>query len=70
MSVTLLEINGMGCATCVDAVEKALKAVPGVVSAEAWLEDRSAKVRHEGADESALVRAVEGEGYEARVVPQ
>jgi Cu+-exporting ATPase len=62
-----LDIGGMTCASCVAHVEKALKAVPGVVDASVNLATEKATVR--GADTiapSALIAAVEKAGYEAR----
>jgi copper chaperone CopZ len=61
-----LEIEGMGCEGCVAAVEKALRAVPGVRTVAVDLAAGRATVEHEGADEAALVRAVEKAGYDAR----
>lgn len=70
-----LVIGGMTCASCVARVEKALKAVPGVVSASVNLATERAAVaalvdsgdRALGLD-AALVAAVERIGYEAQVV--
>jgi Cu+-exporting ATPase len=56
----------MTCASCVARVEKALKAVPGVRSAEVNLATESAAVRASGAVELAtLSAAVERAGYVA-----
>lgn len=65
MSITL-KIEGMTCDHCVRAVTKALKSVPGVKDAKVSLELNEAVVEGQP-DRDALVRAVEGEGYEARV---
>lgn len=70
-----LSIQGMHCASCVTSVEKALASVDGVEAAQVNLVDGSARVRPSQAvagsagvpDPRALVRAVEGAGYEARV---
>lgn len=70
-----LSIRGMHCASCVSSVEKALSSVDGVEAAQVNLVDGSARVRPSQAvagsagapDPKALVRAVEGAGYEARV---
>jgi Cu+-exporting ATPase len=65
-----LPIEGMTCASCVRRVEKALKAVPGVASAEVNLATESAAVAlAEGASADALVAAVRNAGYEARLAP-
>ncbi|BCX19199.1 MAG: hypothetical protein KatS3mg117_2881 [Geminicoccaceae bacterium] len=61
-----LVIEGMGCEGCVAAVDKALRAVPGVRAVAVDLEAGRATVEHEGADPTALVRAVEKAGYDAR----
>ena len=62
-----LSIDGMNCASCVGNVERALKAVPGVTGATVNLATERASV--EGtADEAALVAAVAGAGYTARLV--
>jgi Cu+-exporting ATPase len=61
-----LEVTGMTCASCVRRVERALTAVPGVVSAAVNLAAESADVTvgpHVAAD--ALVVAVVSAGYQA-----
>ncbi|MCC2597120.1 heavy metal translocating P-type ATPase [Pusillimonas sp. MFBS29] len=60
-----LAIEGMTCASCVGRVEKALKAVPGVVEATVNLATERASIRG-SADMEALVAAVAGAGYNAR----
>lgn len=63
-----LEIKGMTCGHCVQAVTEALRAVPGV---EEVLDVnlQTGKASLEGAaDSAALVRAVEDEGYQAKVL--
>jgi Cu+-exporting ATPase len=65
-----LPIEGMTCASCVARVEKALKAVPGVGSAEVNLATEIATVAlAEGAAPESLVAAVRKAGYEARFAP-
>jgi|DewCreStandDraft_4_1066084.scaffolds.fasta_scaffold00029_340 copper chaperone CopZ len=61
-----LVIEGMGCEGCVAAVDKALRAVPGVRAVTVDLKSGRATVEHEGADPKALLRAVEKAGYDAR----
>jgi Cu+-exporting ATPase len=62
-----LAISGMTCASCVGRVEKALRAVPGVLSAEVNLATERATLRvADGAIASALVAAVSVAGYEAK----
>ena len=66
-----LAVAGMTCASCVGRVEKALKAVPGVVGATVNLATERASVRVLGGDAMvpALVAAVAKAGYEATPAP-
>jgi copper chaperone len=57
----------MTCEHCVRAVTNALEAVAGVEIAEVSLAGGRARVDGE-ADPQALLRAVEKEGYEAKLV--
>ncbi len=59
-----LNISGMSCGHCQQAVERALKSVPGVKTAEVSLETQKAFV--EGAcTVEQLINAVAEEGYGA-----
>ncbi|HEP9100162.1 TPA: copper-translocating P-type ATPase [Pseudomonas aeruginosa] len=59
-----LPIEGMTCASCVGRVERALKAVPGVVEATVNLATERASIRADGpVDRAALLGAVEKAGY-------
>jgi copper chaperone len=60
-----LAIEGMTCGHCVRAVTKALEKVPGAANVAVSLERREAIV--DGVDVAAAVKAIEGEGYAARV---
>jgi Cu+-exporting ATPase len=64
-----LRIEGMTCASCVARVEKALKQVPGVSSAEVNLATETAEVRIAASDigAEALIAAVRKAGYGAGV---
>ena len=62
----VIDVEGMTCAHCVQAVSKALKAVPGVERAMVVLESGLAEVEGEP-DAQALVAAVEEEGYRAEL---
>ncbi|MDZ3799837.1 MAG: heavy metal translocating P-type ATPase [Xanthomonadales bacterium] len=62
-----LAVEGMSCASCVGRVERALKAVPGVVDATVNLATERASV-HGGTDSAALLAAVEKAGYHARPI--
>lgn len=69
MKTTRLNVTGMSCSHCADAVEKALNGAPGVRSATVHLEEGAAEVQYEekeGAPEQ-LVAAVEEEGYGAQI---
>jgi heavy metal translocating P-type ATPase len=65
-----LAISGMTCASCVGRVEKALKAVPGVLQANVNLATERASVRVIGTGDLAgqLAAAVGKAGYEAAPV--
>jgi Cu+-exporting ATPase len=65
-----LEIGGMTCAACSAAVEKALRAVPGVVDARVNLPLERAEIDWITRTEplGALVEAVEASGFEAAPV--
>ncbi|WBY01318.1 heavy metal translocating P-type ATPase [Ramlibacter tataouinensis] len=65
-----LQIEGMTCASCVNRVEKALKKVPGVGSAEVNLATETAEVAllDPATDVTALSAAVEKAGYHAHVL--
>jgi len=63
-----LPIEGMTCSSCAARVEKALKAVPGVGSAEVNLATETASVSlAAGASPESLVVAVRKAGYETRL---
>jgi P-type Cu+ transporter len=67
---TLLDIEGMTCASCVSRVERALRAVPGVIEASVNLATSRAAVEYSGADDTALIATVQRAGYEARTVAE
>lgn len=60
-----LALSGVRCAGCVGRVEKALRQVPGVVSADINLASKRAHIRAVGVDEAALTAAVAAAGYGA-----
>ncbi len=69
MKTTRLNVSGMTCGHCVEAVEKALRNRPGVRNATVHLDDGAAEIEY---DERAvapeqLIAAVEGEGYSAAI---
>lgn len=62
--MTELKIKGMSCGHCESAVASALSEVAGVEKVRVNLTDGTAQVEG-NAELSALVAAVESEGYEA-----
>ena len=60
-----LEITGMTCDHCVNAVTGALKDVDGVTDAVVNLDEKRATVTADDVDIAALLAAVEEEGYTA-----
>ena len=63
---TELNVTGMSCGHCVRAVEKALKAVPGVENVQVTLEPGKAVVEG-NASQQDMIAAVVEEGYQAEV---
>lgn len=65
-----LSVQGMHCSACSTAVEAALRALPGVLSADVALLSASADVRLDSAacSPEAALAAVEGCGFEALLV--
>ena len=62
-----LPVEGMTCASCVGRVERALKEVPGVLTAAVNLATERADITFTGlADPQAAVRAIERAGYTVR----
>lgn len=61
---TVLKVEGMMCGHCKARVEKACKAVPGVLDAVADLAAKTVTVTG-AADPEALKKAVTDAGYEA-----
>lgn len=62
-----LQIKGMTCDHCVRAVTKALQGVAGVEKVSVDLGAGSARVDG-AADPASLVRAVEKQGYEVKLL--
>ncbi|GAB2933506.1 heavy metal translocating P-type ATPase [Hafnia psychrotolerans] len=62
-----MPVEGMSCASCVGRVERALKAVPGVLSATVNLATERADITfNDQSDPHLAVRAIEGAGYAVR----
>ncbi len=72
---TVLELEGMTCATCAMRIEKGLKKVPGVIDANVNLATEQASVQYDPGQTSIeqMVQKVEAVGYKAtplkRAVP-
>jgi heavy metal translocating P-type ATPase len=63
-------IEGMSCASCVSRVERALKAAPGVIDANASLVSQSVRIRVDGqTDRTAIAHILKSSGYPVREVP-
>jgi Cu+-exporting ATPase len=69
-AVTLdIDIAGMTCASCVNRVERALRRVPGVITAEVNLATERARVTAgDGVGADRLIAAVEAAGYGGHLV--
>ena len=62
----VISIEGMACMHCVNHVQQALSAVPGVKEAKVDLESKSATVSVDGSViDAALKAAVDEAGYQA-----
>jgi len=67
MDRMILTIEGMTCNHCVQTVQRALSAVPGVQKAEVDLAQQKAFIEFEDPlDLPAAIKAVEEEGYKAK----
>jgi copper chaperone len=65
--MTKLKIDGMTCGHCAMHVQKALAGIDGVTSVEVNLQAGEAEIEGSATGES-LIKAVEAEGYSARMV--
>ena len=65
----VLDVEGMTCASCVGRVERALQAVTGVRGASVNLATERAEITGLDLDRAALVKAVEGVGYDVASPP-
>jgi copper chaperone CopZ len=72
MPATKLLIAGMECETCAGAVSSALRKLAGVRSVEVSVREGSVVVEHLAGspEESAMIEAVNVEGYDADVIPE
>lgn len=68
--ITLLEVSGMSCGSCVRHVSGAPQALPGVRDVAVELSNGEVRVEHEPAvSAAALIDAVQDAGYEASAQP-
>ncbi len=64
---TLLDVQGMSCASCVHHVGVALKELDGVSNVDVRLKEGKVLVRHEPATSvDSLIQALADAGYESR----
>jgi copper chaperone CopZ len=65
---TILRSDELSCPSCVPKIEKALRGLPGVETAEVRFNTGKIEIEHDPALASveALVEAIRGTGYEAR----
>ncbi len=65
MNIKELKVGGMGCGHCVDAVTKALKALPEVEEVSVDLENQKVTISYQGSlDDLRIAKAIEEAGYE------
>jgi Cu+-exporting ATPase len=67
---TVIDIDGMSCASCVGRVERALGAVPGITEASVNLATGRATLRHAAGivAQADIEKAVRAAGYEPRTI--
>ena len=64
----ILKVEGMSCMHCVAHVKEALEKVEGVREADVKLEEKRAEVKMDKeVSDDALIKAVEGAGYSAKI---
>ncbi|MEX0845401.1 MAG: heavy metal-associated domain-containing protein [Balneolaceae bacterium] len=65
MKSSVLNVEGMGCSGCVDTVENALSALPGVKSVEVDLDGGTAQVEFDDQEvnTSEFENAIKDAGY-------
>lgn len=61
----LLEVSGMSCNHCVNAVKNAIQSVSGVADVDVSLDENRAYVKG-AVPKDALINAVEEAGFQAR----
>ncbi len=70
-ATAVVPISGMTCASCVTAIERALKKTPGVLSASVSLGSEAAHIVYlpKKSDPEGLKRAIESAGYKVKAPP-
>ncbi|CAJ1434369.1 unnamed protein product [Effrenium voratum] len=68
--LAIFQVQGMTCASCTGAVERALRAVPGVSDASVNLLMKRAEVKHQGVEVQKLQEAVEDIGFDCEVIQE
>lgn len=67
--ILALRVSGMTCTACAASIEKSVKKVPGVYSAQVDFDSGRAVVKtRTGVDTDAVLKAVKTAGYEAQIV--
>lgn len=65
MTITTFSVPGISCATCQEAIEKALAPAQGVTRVEVDLAAKTVTVRHDGpATVEGLIELIEDQGYD------
>lgn len=64
---TVINVEGMSCSHCVNAVNRALREVEGVVAVDVDLQSKTATVEHgDAATFDKMKNAIEEAGYEVK----
>lgn len=68
MSQVTIQVDGMSCSHCVNAVEGALKKLPGVNAASVSLDNDNVAVEYEEGQVSLekMKEAIEDQGYDVK----
>lgn len=68
MSTSVLNVEGMSCTHCKNAVEKALKTLDGVQAAEVNLERGAVTIEHDDAviNAEGLKKTIRDAGYDVK----
>ncbi len=64
MQTTTLQVKGMSCSHCENAVKQAAMGVGKVTAVNVDLKTGAVTIEHDGADIQAVVAAIVEEGYE------